>query len=321
MSDIFTRDRFQWLDSLAADPEMNPGDFIVGYAIATSVKRNSGNKVLVSASNDPADVVCEAWIGAGEIAEKIGMSTGTVFARIRRLEERGYIQIDNGKPGSGHAHHYRLVEKGQPADYSKGQRADHSKKPKGQRADHSSSEKVSGLTNKGQPADMNPLYPLKEKTFEGESPQPDLDEKDSGRRGKNPSSEIETKNLDADFKSWYFQYPRRIAKEKARQAYFAVIKKKLATPEELLAGAMRANAQFDEDVRCKGLAEAERFTKHPATWLTGGCWADEPATPTGDTIDGNGNQISRPPPPDRAPRRTSLSGMDIAMAGYRGERT
>jgi biotin operon repressor len=174
MSDPFTRDRFRWWDALAADPEMSPGTFIVGYAIATKLQRNSGNKTVVSASNDPADVVCEAWIGADAIAEKIGMSTGTVFANVKKLEEHGYIQIDPGKPGSGHSHHYRLVEKGQPADHlkgqskkKKGQRADYSANPKGQPADHLSPEKVSGLTIKGQPADMNPLLPLK-KTIEEE---------------------------------------------------------------------------------------------------------------------------------------------------------
>jgi biotin operon repressor len=170
MSDAFTADRFRWWDALAADPEMPPAAFLVGYAIATSLWRTSGSKVLVSASNGPEDVVCEAWIGAGDIADRIGMSTGTVFANIRKLEEHGYIQIDPGKPGSGHSHHYRLVEKGQPADHSKGQpkkakgqRADYSKKPKGQPADYSSPKSVSGLTNKGQPADMNPFVPSEEK--------------------------------------------------------------------------------------------------------------------------------------------------------------
>jgi hypothetical protein len=174
MSDSFTRDRFRWWDTLAADPEMSPGTFIVGYAIATKLQRNSGNRTLVSASNDPADVVCEAWIGADAIAKKIGMSTGTVFANVKKLEKHGYIQIDPGKPGSGHSHHYRLVDKGQPADHSKGQsekkkgqRVEYSDKPKGQPADLLSPEKVSGLTNKGQPADMNPLLPLK-KTIEEE---------------------------------------------------------------------------------------------------------------------------------------------------------
>lgn len=179
--DDYTRDRFRWWDTLAADPEMSPGTFIVGYAIATALQRNSGNKVLVSASNEPDDVVCEAWIGAAEIAEKIGMSAGTVFANVQKLKEHGYIQIDPGKPGSGHSHHYRLVEKDRRADYSKrqskitkGRCADHSKKSKGQPADHLSPEKVSGLTNKGQPADMNPFVtsrnPFEEKPIEGGAP-------------------------------------------------------------------------------------------------------------------------------------------------------
>jgi DNA-binding MarR family transcriptional regulator len=181
MSDTFTRDRFRWLDALAGDPEMTPGDFIVGYAIATTVKRNSGSKVWVSESNGPDDVVCEAWIGAKAIAKRIGMSHGTVFARAQKLEQQGYIQVDPGKPGSGHSHHYRLMEKGQPAD--------HSDKTKGQPADHLSPEKVSPLTIKGQPADMNPLLPLKD-TFEEERGAPPARPRGplSGEGGSPPST-------------------------------------------------------------------------------------------------------------------------------------
>jgi hypothetical protein len=274
MSDIFTRDRFRWWDALAADPEMPPGAFIVGYAIATSLQRKSGTKALVSATNDPDDVVCEAWIGAGEIADRISMSTGTVFSMVKKLEQHGYIQIDQGKAGSGHSHHYRLVEKvsgltdnSQRADHSKRQRADYSEKAKGQRADYSSPEKVSGLTKKGQPADMNPFEPLKETIEEREYVPPDPGDKDSGRRNRSrPTADTET---DDNFEEWYEQYPKHADKSDALRAYRAVIKKKLATPDQLLAAAIRHRAERT--------GQDQKFTKNPATWLNKQSWLNDPA--------------------------------------------
>jgi hypothetical protein len=48
---------------------------------------------------------------------------------------------------------------------------------------------------------------------------------------------------EADFEIWYKQYPKHVDKADARKAYLAVIKKKLATPEQLLAAAMRYAAE------------------------------------------------------------------------------
>ena len=148
--DWFTRDRFRWLDARAADTKMPPAAFIVGYAIATALRRDSGNALFMSASNKPDVVVCEAWIGAPDIAAKIGMSKATVFAMVSKLENHGYVQIEPGKRGSGHSNHYRLIEKGQPADISNSQSTDISE-AKGQPADISKPENVSPLTNKCQP--------------------------------------------------------------------------------------------------------------------------------------------------------------------------
>ena len=133
--DWFTRDRFRWLDAaLPLDTKMPPAAFIVGYAIATALRRDSGNALFMSASNKPDVVVCEAWIGAPDIAAKIGMSKATVFAMVSKLENHGYVQIEPGKRGSGHSNHYRLIEKGQPADISNSQSTDISE-AKGQPAD------------------------------------------------------------------------------------------------------------------------------------------------------------------------------------------
>jgi DNA-binding MarR family transcriptional regulator len=283
--DPFTSDRFRWWDTLAADPDMPPAAFIVGYVIGTELKRNSGNKALVSDSNGPDDVVCEAWIGAGKIADRISMSPGTVFAAIKKLEQHGYIQVDKGKAGSGHSHHYRLVEKGQPADLSenkKGQRAHHSNQ-KGQPADYSEAEKVSGLTNKGQPADMNPSDPLKEIPIEERDSLDHVVDQEDGRRPKGKPQEKESDPLDAAFEEWWVQYPKKVDKPKARAAYRCVLTKKLATVEDLMAGVLRYGAE-------RSLKNEPRFTKHPTNWLNAESWNNEPDTPIARYYGGGGPQ-------------------------------
>ena len=70
------------------------------------------------------------------------------------------------------------------------------------------------------------------------------------------------------FASFWQAYPRRVAKGAAEKAYHRIIRAREATEAELLAGAMRYAAQRD--------GEDPLFTKHPATWLNGKCWTDEP---------------------------------------------
>jgi len=69
------------------------------------------------------------------------------------------------------------------------------------------------------------------------------------------------------FSDFWTVYPRHVAKIAARKAYDRACK--LVSEEMILEGAKRyANAQNGAD---------QKFTKHPATWLNGGCWEDEPA--------------------------------------------
>jgi hypothetical protein len=106
----------------------------------------------------------------------------------------------------------------------------------------------------------------------------DLDEKEDGHREANPSSPPDTTN--ADFESWYRQYPKHVARAAALKAYRTVIGKRLATPEQLLNGAMRYAAERSN--------QDPKYTKHASTWLAGGCWDDEPAKPIGGTYSSAG---------------------------------
>lgn len=66
------------------------------------------------------------------------------------------------------------------------------------------------------------------------------------------------------FEQFWAAYPRKAAKGQARKAYAGALRK--ASAEQIAAGARRyARSRIGED---------ERFTKHPATWLNGECWAD-----------------------------------------------
>lgn len=59
-------------------------------------------------------------------------------------------------------------------------------------------------------------------------------------------------------------YPRRVAKQAAARAYKAALKR--TTPERILAAAKRyAGERLGQDMT---------FTKHPSTWLNGGCYCD-----------------------------------------------
>ena len=81
-----------------------------------------------------------------------------------------------------------------------------------------------------------------------------------------------------DFDEWWCQYPRSVGKKPARKAYDLVIKKREATAQELLAGAIRYSTERS--------GQDPKFTKLPAAWLNDGRWADEPA-PAGQPARGN----------------------------------
>lgn len=80
------------------------------------------------------------------------------------------------------------------------------------------------------------------------------------------------------FDEFWKVYPRRVAKQAAMKAYKRALK--LVPPDTILRGAERyAEKRRGEDIN---------FTKHPTTWLNGGCWDDDLAglRPTAKTANG-----------------------------------
>jgi hypothetical protein len=179
--DDYTKDRFEWLDQVVADPKLPASASKVAYAIATSLWRQKGTVTLVTPETAASDRVREAWIGTREIADEIAMSRFTVMTMVDRLKERGHLEVDPGKQGRGHANHYRLVRKGAPANLLEGKQAKlkgaHTSllagaqakpeaKRKGAPANLLDDEKVSPRTSRGAPTHLNPSVPSEEIPYE-----------------------------------------------------------------------------------------------------------------------------------------------------------
>jgi hypothetical protein len=84
----------------------------------------------------------------------------------------------------------------------------------------------------------------------------------------------------AAFDRFWAAYPRKKAKEAARKAFAKAVETGTAV-ETLIAGAQRYAVERN--------GENPKYTKHPATWLNGGCWEDE--TPGAPVIDQDGNVV------------------------------
>lgn len=72
-----------------------------------------------------------------------------------------------------------------------------------------------------------------------------------------------------EFEQWWTVFPKRVGKGTAKRAWQIVIHKKIATPRQLIEGAMRYAAERD--------GKDPQFTKHPATWINSHGWLDESA--------------------------------------------
>jgi len=87
--------------------------------------------------------------------------------------------------------------------------------------------------------------------------------------------------IDEHFEEFWRQYPRgrKTAKADARRKFRAIVAGKhkdlQATPEQLIAGAMRY---------AQAMGDGHQYVKMPSTWLNGGCWEDEDLAPPGNTL-------------------------------------
>lgn len=219
------------------------------------------------------------------------VSERSVYRLVALLEHAGWIAIQRTR--GRHSNQYVLLN---PAKTESGLSA--ANPDTSDRVNPDTSDNPTLPNRASNPANM--LADKKRRTAkrttkgrESDSPPP-VAARDSKRSPakKTPAARPVVKSeLGDSFERFWAIYPRRVAKEAARKAW-AKATERGVDPETLVMAARRyAGERAGQD---------PRYTKHPATWLNGGCWEDEP-----------------PPRADGPPVIDGVSGEPVAVAPRR----
>ncbi len=231
---------WQWLNQVASDEKLTSATFRVAHALANFLNMS------------PTGL---AWPKQESLARRTRLTRRCVIAGIDALETRGHLLRERAR-GSGGRLTYRAIEF---------DARDHDASVNG----HSHCEPA--FTSESEPAftsEVNgrshcePAFtPEGERAFTQENIEfkKYIYTREDEKRAAPNARENETQ-----FERWWCVYPKRVAKEDARKAYDEV------------------PASVDHSTRLAGAARYAReregkdpqFTKHPATWLRKGCWAD-----------------------------------------------
>jgi len=262
MPDPFADARDAWLFRALAHDKLLASEKAVAAYLALRFNREAGGV---------------AWPSLQTIAHDVHIARSTAAKAIDNLKAHGFIEVKSGggrrSPREGISNRYRML----PSDTSDCNAEKPSDAPDGNTAQPSDTSDCKNELPSEKQGSYRPTHrtqtldrtPEEERKKREDSPQLDLDE--DGRRDPYPPS--------PSFAEFYACYPKRVARAAAEKAYRGALKKG-ATPAEILAGALRAAAAYQLDVRRRGQETAYQFAKNPATWLNAECWADEPA-PTG----------------------------------------
>lgn len=88
-----------------------------------------------------------------------------------------------------------------------------------------------------------------------------------GKEGKGRERTLVGASADERFAAFYLAYPRKVGREAAFRAWQKAVRR--VDPEVIVAGAERFAAD-------PNLPRERQYIPHPATWINGGRWADEP---------------------------------------------
>jgi hypothetical protein len=95
-SKAFDRRRFVWLDQVIQDTELPASAFKVAYRLGQMFNEEHEG---------------ESWESCFTISKATALSEATVIMMVRRLHERGHLDVTWGKQGRGHPNRYRMVLK------------------------------------------------------------------------------------------------------------------------------------------------------------------------------------------------------------------
>jgi hypothetical protein len=213
------------------------------------------------------------------IAAECGLGQATIYRRMKQIRNLGHIAWDGKKGGPANSYSLNFVA---TETLSHGDRVSKSRNPLKSAPEPSQIDTPNPLTGE------NPYRTEKENRGNREERvSPEISPADKKPAPAKKQERLSANELSTLFDNFWHAFPRRVAKEAARRVYSKIIITGRATAAELLQGAFRYKAER--------AGQDPRYTKHPATWLNGGCWQDE-AAPAGTVIDQAGNPVEPPRP-------------------------
>lgn len=239
----FNRARVQFMHRAAAAPDVSPAAFKLAWLICFKYMNRE------SRTAHPAQETLAADLNA---------SVRTIQRLLNELRPLG-LTI-RAAHGPNQASSYGIEpEKATPVSPIQGRKGDIRRHEKATSGDRKGDTHVAPTNKKNQRRE-----PRREES--DSRPLDDVGLKQGDSRASK-KSKFQICNLDEAFAEFWAAYPRRVAKEAARKAFSAAV-----------AGGTGASTIVDGARRyaIERNGEPPRYTKHPATWLRGGCWTDEP---------------------------------------------
>lgn len=210
---------------------------------------SSGQKLVLLALADHANDDGHCWPGMKRIADKCAMSARQVSSHVANLEKAGLVTLNR-----------RIKENNQYSTY-----------------DYQLNFASGSLLPVEADFQRKPTSGTQQKPTSGGPAEADFRTEPSVKnRKKEPS--VSSSSDDDGFEDWWKHYPRKVGKGQARRAWKAALKKTdIATLTVTLALYKQMIAGKDET-----------YIAHPATWLNGERWLDQPVTPE--------ETVAAPPP-------------------------
>jgi DNA-binding transcriptional regulator YhcF (GntR family) len=199
-------------------------------------------RVAVLISNYLNRTSGDAWPSQGKLAADLGVARRTIQYALDALVGTGHLAVEVSR---GKTNHYRPIF--ETEDAQSGAQVDAQSGAQVEQADAQS--------------DATDLRNLTTGTYARPFAQNTIEDNPIKNNPKRKSLAMISESTSSGFEEFWRVFPRKVAKLKAEKAYASIIKSKRASADERT-------------------GEDPKFTKHPPTWLTGGCWTDEPKAPT-----------------------------------------
>jgi hypothetical protein len=103
MTSKFTAMQFTWLHQINEDIELPASDLKVALQLTRHFNEKEGGRAFPG-----YETLAE---GCEPYTKDIGVSEHTVIRSVRRLQERGHLWVEWGKPGRGHPNQYWMIIK------------------------------------------------------------------------------------------------------------------------------------------------------------------------------------------------------------------